>query len=186
MDREAICRAIDKNADEIYVRLRSYISRMTSARGLPAGFGEADEIIHEAIRRVLSGTRSFDPTKQSIVMILYGTVRSLLSKKKGLYSREGKKPLGKIAADVEPAPQEQDELSLSEEEALLRWAAVESVVGDDKELLDYFAAVRLGYERPAEIAEAIGFPVERVYEIPRKLERLAPRIRERFAELDKK
>jgi DNA-directed RNA polymerase specialized sigma24 family protein len=186
MDREAICRAIDKNADEIYVRLRSYISRMTSARGLPAGFGDADEIIHEAIRRVLSGTRSFDPTKQSIVMILYGTVRSLLSKKKGLYSREGKKPLGKIAADVEPAPEGQDEPSLSEEEALLRWAAVESVVGDDKELLDYFAAVRLGYEKPAEIAEAMGVPVERVYEIPRKLERLAPRIRERFAELDKK
>lgn len=186
MDQEAIYRAIDKNAEEIYVRLRSYISRMTSARGLPAGFGDADEIIHEAIGRVLSGTRSFDPSKQSIFMVLYGTVRSLLSKEKGLYAREGKKPLGKIAADVEPDPQEQDEPPLSEEEALLRWAVIESVVGDDKELLDYFAAVRLGYEKPAEIAEVMGIPVERVYEIPRKLEKLAPRIRERLAELDKK
>jgi hypothetical protein len=110
----------------------------------------------------------------------------LLSKKKGLYAREGKKPLGKIAADVEPPPEQQDQPSLSEEEALLRWTAVESVVGDDKELLDYFAAVRLGYEKPAEIAEAMGVPVDRVYEIPRKLERLAPRIRECFAELAKK
>jgi DNA-directed RNA polymerase specialized sigma24 family protein len=185
MDREAICRAIEEHADEIYVRLRFYIERMTSARGLPAGFGDAKDIIHEAIQRVLAGTRSFDPATQSIVMILYGTVRSLLSQEKGLYAREGKKPLGKIASDIEPVPEEHDESSLTEEEAQLRWAAVESVIKDDKELLDYFAAVRLGYEKSAEIADATGIPIKRVYEIPRKLEKLAPKIRERFAELEK-
>jgi DNA-directed RNA polymerase specialized sigma24 family protein len=184
MDREAICRAIDEHAEEIYVRLGSYIRRMTFARGLPPGFEKPEEIIHEAVGRVISGTRSFDPARESIVMILHGTIRSMLSKEKGLYAREGRKPLGKIAADVEPAPQEEEHGLLSGEEAERRWAAVESIVANDQELLDYFAAVRLGFEKPAEIAEAMGIKIERVYEIPRKIERLAPQIREQFAELE--
>ena len=187
MDREAIYRAIEEHADEIYIRLRSYIRRMTAVRGLPPGIGSPDEIINEAIMRLLSGTREWDPDKHSILTVAYGTVRSLLSKKKGLYAREGNKPLGKIADGVEPAAEDDaGSEPLPPEEADLRWQAVKAVIEGDRDLLDYVEAIRLGIEKPAEIAEAMGIPVERVYEIPRKLQKLAPTIHEKLRQLEER
>jgi hypothetical protein len=181
MDRAEKCRAIDENAAEIYIRLRSYIGFMTSVRGLPPGYSNPDEIIHEAIARLLSGSRSWSPDVQSVVVLLTGIVRSLLSEEKGLYARERRKPLGRTDPEAEPEPEAEKDLSLSPEEARERWDAVKKQIGDDKELLDYVEARRLGLEKPAEIAEATGFPIERIYELPRKLMKLAPAIRKHWS-----
>jgi hypothetical protein len=168
--------------------MRSYIARMTSTRGLPPGFGNPNEIINEAVARVLSQSRTWDTAKHSIITVIYGTVRSLLSKEKGLYAREGRKPLGQVAGDVEPVPRQEVDTSLSAEEANLRWSAVKDVIKkqDDRELLDYVEAIHLGIEKPAEIAEATGIPIERIYECPRRLQRLARSIRNRLNELEQK
>lgn len=181
MDRAEKCRAIEENTGEIYVRLRSYIGYMTSVRGLPSGYSDPDEIIHEAIARLLSGSRSWSPNVQSIIVLLRGIVRSLLSKEKGLYAREGKKPLAHTIPETEIDPEPETDSSLSPEEARDRWAVVKEAIGDDKELLDYVEARRLGLEKAAEIAEATGFPIQRIYELPGKLMKLAPAIRKRWS-----
>src|SRR6266496_6540174 len=136
MDRAEKCRAIEENAAEIYVRLRSYIGFMTSVRGLPPGYSDPDEIIHEAIARLLSGSRSWSPDVQSVVVLLTGIVRSLLSEEKGLYARERRKPLGRTDPEAEPEPKAEKDSSLSPDEARERWDAVKEEIGDDKELLD--------------------------------------------------
>ena len=181
MDRAEKCRAIEENAAEIYVRLRSYIGFMTSVRGLPPGCSDPDEIIHEAIARLLSGSRSWSSDVRSVVVLLRGIVRSLLSKEKGLYAREGRKPLARTDPEADLEPKTEKDWSLSAEEARDRWAAIRAEIGDDKELLDYVEARRLGIEKPAEIAEATDIPIERIYELPRKLMKLAPAIRKHWS-----
>jgi hypothetical protein len=99
---------------------------------------------------------------------------------KGVYQRERNKPLGNIAPGVEPQPENDKNSLLSAEEAEERWNAVKEEIGDDKEALDYIEAVRLGVEKPAEIAEMTGIAIERVYELPRKFKRLGPAISERL------
>ncbi len=182
MDRAEKCRAIEEHADEIYIRLRSYVGYMTSVRGLPSGYSHRDEIIHEAIARLLSGSRSWSPDVHSVIALLRGIVRSLLSKEKGLYAREGKKPLAHPAPEGEIDAKPETDWSLSPEEARDRWAAIKAEIAEDKELLDYVEARRLGIEKPGEIAEATGYPIERIYELPRKLMKLAPAIRKRWSE----
>ena len=99
---------------------------------------------------------------------------------KGIYQRERNKPLGDIAPGVEPQPEKEKSCLLSAEEAEERWKAVKEEIGDDKEALDYIEAVRLGIDGQAEIAEITGIPIERVYELPRKLKRLGPAINARL------
>lgn len=177
MDDDAKLRLLEEQAPEVYMRLRRYIGRMTSARGLPSGYGNADEIIHEAIRRFLGGTRRWKPEELPLIPYLTGIVRSMLSEKKGLYQRERSKPLGNVAAGVEPLPEVYESTLLSPEEANERWEAVKSIVKDDSEALTYIEAIRLGL-KPDEISAETGIPIERVYEIPRKLKKLGPIIDE--------
>jgi hypothetical protein len=175
MDDQAKCRQIESSTEEIYLRLRAYIGYLTSTRGLPAGYSDFDEIIHEAVGKLLDGARNWDPKTQPLIRHLRGIVKSMLSKK-GLYDREGRRPLGNIAAGVEPVPADKEESLLTVEEAEERWKVVKDVLGDDKEALEYIEAIRLGIETPAEIAEMTGIPIKRIYEIPRKLRKLSPAI----------
>jgi len=175
MDNQAKWRQIESESEEIYLRLRGYIGYLTSTRGLPAGYSDLDEIIHEAVGKLLDGARNWDPKTQPLIRHLRGIVKSMLSKK-GLYDREGRRPLGNIAAGIEPVPANEEESLLTVEEAEERWKVVKDVLGDDTEALDYIEAIRLGFETPAEIAEMTGIPIKRIYEIPRKLRRLGPAI----------
>jgi hypothetical protein len=104
-----------------------------------------------------------------------------LSKEKGLYAREGRKPLARTDPEANLEQKPEKDWSLSPDEARERWDAVKAEIGDDKELLDYVEARRLGLEKAAEIADATGFPIERIYELPRKLMKLAPAIRKRWS-----
>jgi hypothetical protein len=175
MDDEAKWRQIESKTEEIYLRLRGYIGYLTSTRGLPAGYSDFDEVIHEAVAKLLNGVRNWDPKTQPLIRHLRGIVKSMLSKK-GLYDREGKRPLGNIAVGVDPVPAAEEKSWLTVEEAEERWKTVKDVLGDDKEALDYIEAIRLGLETPAEIAEMTGIPVKRIYELPRKLRKLGPAI----------
>lgn len=165
--------------DSVYPGLRRYVGHMTSSRGLPPGFGTADEIIHEAVRNMLrGGRRMWDPSKHSLGAHLRSIVKSLLSNKV-LYQRERNKPLGNIAPGVDPQPEPEESALLSPEEADERWKFVKEEIGDDMEALDYIEAIRLDLE-PAEIAEMTGIPLARVYEMPRKFKKLGPAIRSRM------
>jgi hypothetical protein len=179
MDELDIIRLLDEQMESVYPGLRSYIRHMTSVRGLPAGYGDPDEIIHLAVGAMLRGERRmWDPSKHQLGGHLRSIVRSLLSDKV-LYHKERNKALGRIAHGVDPQPEPKESALLSPEEAEERWNFVKEEIGEDGESLDYIAAIRLDLE-PAEIAEMTGIPLARVYEIPRKLKKLGPAIMARM------
>lgn len=179
MDESKKLRLLGEQIESAYPGLRKYIGYMTSVRGLPPGYGSPDDLIHEAVGRLIDGSRSWDPAKYPVGAHLRWILKSMLSSK-GVYQRERNKPLGDIAPGVEPQPETEKTCVLSAEEAEERWAAVRAEIGDDKDALDYIEAVRLGIEKPAEIAEMTGIPIERVYEIPRKLKKLGAAITARL------
>lgn len=175
MDEAAIAKLLDEQIESVYPGLRSYIRHMTSVRGLPPGYSEPDEIIHLAVRNMLrGGRRMWDPSKHSLGAHLRSIVRSLLSDKV-LYQKERNTPLGNIAAGVDPQPEPEEDALLSPEEAEERWNLVKDEIGEDREALDYIAAIRLDLE-PAGIAEMTGIPLARVYELPRKFKKLGPAV----------
>jgi DNA-directed RNA polymerase specialized sigma24 family protein len=179
MDESEKLRLLEEQIEAAYPRLRKYVGFMISDRGLPPGYGKPDDIIHEAVGKLLDGSRSWDPSKYPVGAHLRWILKSMLSSK-GVYQRERNKPLGDIAPGVEPKPETEKSSLLSAEEAEERWNAVKEEIGDDKEALDYIEAVRLGVEKPAEIAEMTGIPIERVYELPRKFRKLGPAISARL------
>jgi DNA-directed RNA polymerase specialized sigma24 family protein len=179
MDESEKLRLLEEQIEAAYPRLRKYVGFMTSDRGLPPGYGDPDDLIHEAVGRLIDGSRRWDPSKYPVGSHLRWILKSMLSGK-GVYQRERNKPLGNIASGVEPQPENEKNCLLSAEEAEERWNAVKEEIGDDKEALDYIEAVRLGVEKPADIAEITGIAIERVYELPRKFKRLGPAISARL------
>lgn len=179
MDESEKLRLLEEQIEAAYPRLRKYVGFMTSDRGLPPGYGNPDDLIHEAVGKLIDGSRSWDPSKYPVGAHLRWILKSMLSSK-GVYQRERNKPLGDIAPGVEPQPEIEKSSLLSAEEAEERWNAVKEEIGNDKEALDYIEAVRLGVEKPAEIAEITGIPIERVYELPRKFRKLGPAITARL------
>ncbi len=173
MDETEKLRLLGEQIESAYPGLRKYIGYMTSVRGLPAGYGDPDDLIHEAVGKIIDGSRAWDPAKYRVGAHLRWILKSMLSDK-GVYQRERNKPLGDIAPGVDPEPKTGKDCVLSAEEIEERWAAAKEAIGDDKEALDYIEAVRLGLEKPAEIAEMTGIPIERVYELPRKFKKLGP------------
>ncbi len=179
MDESEKLRLLDEQIEAAYPGLRKYVGFMTSDRGLPPGYGNPDDLIHEAVGKLIDGTRSWDPSKYPVGSHLRWILKSMLSGK-GVYQREKNKPLGDVAPGVEPQPESEKSCLLSSEEAAERWTAVREEIGDDKDALDYIEAIRLGVEKPAEIAEITGIPIERVYELPRKFKKLGPAISARL------
>lgn len=141
-------------------------------RLLPGGLS-AEDIVHEAVAKVLNGERKWDPVRQpDLEAHLKSIIDSMLSSK-GLF---GRKEWETVANVEDPAEWERFASRLPnlggtchDAEVVLN-ALRESIRGD-QELLDMLEAVLEGFDRPQEITELTGIPVKRVYELQRKLDR---------------
>lgn len=154
--------------DEIYARLRSFVGMMLQKRRLPSGQTE-DDLLQEAVSRLAAGTRQWNPDAVSLTRFLKNVIRSILSDK-GWYGTEAFDPLAQVYSDAIPdAPAIDSDLPWRAEDARAKWNVIKKALSDDPELLEYLDAKRAGYEKPADIADATGIPIGRVYEIPGKL-----------------
>src|SRR3954454_376278 len=104
MDESEKLRLLGEQIESAYPGLRKYVAYMTSVRGLPAGYGNPDDLIHEAVGKLIDGSRRWDPSKYAAGAHLKWILKSMLSSK-GVYQRERNKPLGDIAPGVEPQPE---------------------------------------------------------------------------------
>jgi hypothetical protein len=77
---EHISRAIDAIPQHEFLRLKEFAENRRDRIGCRAANGRTgDDLLHEAVTRLLEGTRHWDPAKVDIVMCLIGVMRSIAS-----------------------------------------------------------------------------------------------------------
>ena len=146
-------------------------------RILPEGH-DCDDLAYEALNLVLRGRRRWDPEAQpDFLAYLKSVVDSLLShlldseeRKRVVHlspgSDDDEDPLDAIPA---PGPAPDAQVILAEEaraDAEVRDAMLESLKDDEEQLV--FLELADG-KKPAQIAESLGIPVQRVYQVKRNI-----------------
>lgn len=171
--------------------------RTGSGGGLPQG-KTPEDLAYDAIGKVLSGDRRWDPDQNpDLLGYLKAVVDSLVSHlvESEEHMRVRRLPQTEEGAELEGVLQVADPESpaarylprrpATPEEDLLAKESEEAVVGEifkavqgDPELEGLVAAMMEGYTKPAEIAQAKGMKTERVYQLIRKLKRRLLRLGE--------
>ena len=139
------------------------------------GFG-ADDILQEAIDRLLNGRRTFNQTV-SLEQNLRGAIRSIvwslnkaahrkpqLADATSSMSPEGSDPLHQLP---DPSPSIDAQENARQQQQML--SRFERSLGTDAELRAVFNAYKDGVTKPREIEALNGIPAERVSELKRKL-----------------
>ncbi len=136
------------------------------------GFG-ADDFLHEALERFLSGRRSYNHSV-SFELNLKGAIRSIIwsvnksSRRTPLIVNpdakdEGDFPDQQIAADEATAAAE----SVEQQKRMLQ-SFEDSLAGED-ELLRLLSAYKAGHSKPRDVEKFTNIPATRVSELKRKL-----------------
>lgn len=138
--------------------------------------GAAEDLLHEAILRVWSANRIWDPAKVDLWGFLVGAMKSLVYD--AAQSPENRtssldEPIGdgggRKADLLEQDSETLEEAYVREEEAKGIEDAILAAAGDDPVLLKYVEAIMDGAGSPAEIAGRTGMPASAVYQAHRKL-----------------
>lgn len=138
----------------------------------------AEDLLHEAVFRAISGPRQWNPDKVNLWGFLVGAMRSIVNA--ATRSLENKtdsldEPLPnatgtRVDALESEAASAEDALG-SSADVDEREAAIFAAAGDDPVLLKYVEALMDGFEKQADIAEHMGVAAEVVYQAHRKLRR---------------
>jgi hypothetical protein len=90
---EDISRAIDAIPQHEFVRLKDFAENRIARIGCGAAHGRTgDDLLHEAVTRLLEGARHWYPAKVDIVMCLIGVMRSISSAWAGHRRRNASSP----------------------------------------------------------------------------------------------
>jgi DNA-directed RNA polymerase specialized sigma24 family protein len=174
MGSDVIKRLYEADWDTLMPKLLSHarFSIYDPHRLLPGGQSDED-IVHEAVARVITGERNWNPAKEpDLENYLKSVIDSMLSSK-GLF---GRKEWNAVSNVEDPEQWERMAGTLPNLDGLCHDAeviieAMWKELSGDQELSAVFEAVIEGFDKPSEIAEWAGIPVERIYELRRKLER---------------
>jgi len=152
-------------------RLIRLKTRWMARPGLPKGF-DAESLAMEAVKRVLDGTRHWDPDRdRDLLAYLKSVVKSILWDIQKAAEKEDVQDLGSAngKASVEDLPSKEigpdDEAALSE---LQDRMLAELDLDEDKLVL---MSIFEGNVKPSDIAHALGLSVDNVYRIRKKLNR---------------
>mgnify|MGYP003575049858 CR=1 FL=1 len=154
---------------------------------LMVGDKSAQDFVLEALRRLCEGIRKYDPTKTLYENINSATDSLIWSDKKSS-DRTGIIDYAETKSDEGPASDPlstaaSPELSASEtvlDKELLDaqrgcFKTIRSAFDGDPEMQNYLDALSEGFSKPGEIADLTNIPVNKVYELRRKLIKFAPR-----------
>ena len=187
------------DVDEVLLRavshadatMRKYIWRgfrpsRTNQTKLMVGDKTADDFVSEALKRFCDGTRKYDSSK-CLLDNLNSVIDSLIWSDKKSSDRSGiidyvdetsekgspSDPISTAAATDLSAGEKvvRDETLKVQRECV---KMVKASFDGDKEMQDYLEALSEGYSKPADIAELTDIPIEKIYELRRKLTKYAP------------
>jgi DNA-directed RNA polymerase specialized sigma24 family protein len=146
----------------------------------------ADDFVSEALKRLCDGTRKYDASR-SLLDNLNSVTDSLIWSDKKSSDRSGiidyveekseeglsSDPISTALANDPPVSEKvvHDEILKAQRDYV---KLIKDSFDGDKEMQDYIEALSEGYSKPAEIAELTGIPIDKVYELRRKLTKYAP------------
>jgi hypothetical protein len=140
-----------------------------------------EQLVNTAVEAALDGTRNWDPSAVDMGGFLRGIIRSLTSseKKKAVRSKtHAQSDFDRVVPLV--ASPEDDAVEEEGRRAIL--ASIEDAVSDDADLRALHAAILDGATKREDLAEALGWPADRVTAARIKLQRrLVRRAPETFA-----
>lgn len=174
MDSDVVKRLYEADWDMLVPKLvrHAKFNIYDPSRLLPGG-QSAEDIVQEAVAKVISGERKWDPVKHpDLEAHLKSIIDSMLSRK-GLFGLKEWEAMANV-----DDPEEWERIAARcqnidglAHDAEVFIAAMRDNMQGDAELNDLFDAVIEGFDKPGDISELTGIPVERVYELRRKLER---------------
>jgi DNA-directed RNA polymerase specialized sigma24 family protein len=150
----------------------------------PSRAAKAEELVNEAITRMLGGTRTWDPTNvPDLHYFLREAVRSMLSAEfesptADTSSLDRRPEIASDSAAGHCTVDPQEDLAEQQREQLLVGELLE-VAGSDPTLEKVVTALMNGVYKPNDIASATGLGVKTVYQATRKLRRRVEAARER-------
>ena len=168
--------------------LRKYFWRGFRSSGNQADFDvhadshSAEDFASEALARLLSGQRSYNP-KKSLVENLKSVAESIISSAKKSSDRkplneyldqpeaEGNEPQDPISTAVSQESQGHGKIITDEIKSDLK-KVDESLLASldgDEESQDYLRAMAEGFHSPQDIADVTGIDVKRIYELRREI-----------------
>ena len=146
----------------------------------------ADDFVLEALKRLCEGTRNY-ATSKSLLENLNSVTDSLIWSDKKASDRTGVidyteetteegMPSDPISTSASPdlfAGEKvvQEEILNAQRKCV---KMVKASFDGDKEMQDYLDALSEGYSKPAEIAELTDIPIDKIYELRRKIINYAP------------
>jgi hypothetical protein len=208
---DAVFKISDDEWREISIDLQRYalsVSRSLRWRTknsveLPGG-ETVNSIVSEAVEKLFSGDREWDPEKDpDIRAYLRGVIDSLLNHLAESHDNtlitvapelgsadypaweSGSKKRDPIADWMVPPERSPEAALLQQEQAMIENRALELLMdecGNDTALMAVLEAMMDGYDKPAEISKRKGIPVKDVYNTIKKLDRKLEIVRRRLAE----
>jgi hypothetical protein len=166
---------------------RGFRPQSNPEREFGAGDKAAKDFVNEALRRLCDGTRTYNPQK-TLLENLNSVTDSLIWSEKKSSDRVGVVDFAKTPdqADQAPdpissavSPQKSADATLLQKEIVDAQAEcfrlIKASFDGDPETQNYLEALREGFFKIEEISSLTGIPVERIYEIRRKLKNFAPK-----------
>jgi len=164
-------------------RLLGFVKSKIGLGLLPKGH-DAEDVVQMAFERIIAGSRSWNPEKVNLETHMKRSILRSMLGSKGLPAvkdtdageftdDEDFEHLNSEGVSVRDVPQD----PIPEIDRTMAFTMLEDEIQGDKELADILAAIRMGCQKPADIAEMTGIPVKRVYGLKPKLADYANKVR---------
>lgn len=162
----------DVDWESLVPRLTLYSAMMLRSKGKPEMSSLATDYAHTAIQKVLSGERKWDKAKQpDLLRYLLGVVSSLISND---MRRQKLAPMEFVGSqELAQFPDTNSDDEKLEQLAVLKEFSNHVQDRDREAHLLLIAMLQLDTDTASEQADALGVPVEEVYNIRKRLRRLA-------------
>jgi len=130
-----------------------------------------EDAVQQAMLLFLKGERKWSPENCGFAQFMRGVIMSIMSSK-GLTGMKADKNID-VAYEQDDLKNIPDERAngVADNDKEKAFETLLACIGDDKELQDLVAALQMGYEKTAEIAEIMQIQPQRVSELKRKLDR---------------
>lgn len=171
----------DKGWEQLSLKLLRFARLQAKTKPLTQACSPEDAV-QQAIQLFLEGKRKWNPEKCGFAQFMRGIIMSIMSSK-GLTGMKADKNIDVTYEqdDLKNIPDEHVS-NISNNDKERAFETLLACIGDDKELQDLVAALQMGYEKTAEIAEIMRIQPQRISELKRKVGRYVAKAASVFSE----
>lgn len=165
-------------------RVRQYVMRFTWVEAASHGVRDTDDLVEEAVNRVMSGVRAWpDATygtlEDDLAVLLCGTIRSMVGNLKGEFGKEERTFAADDDRSIKHLPDVtsgDDEAGRCETEELLGHLTL-ILEGDSLAIAMLRCWLQDPTSPPRDLAKILGVPVREIYNAKKRIERKEKQLR---------